>query len=162
MTTQLQTVLDALETSKHTELTWVQIDEAIAIVRGMMQAEPVAWICEKTSRGLQRTLEFWEPEAHATAKITPLYAAPVAPQAVPAWLPIESAPKDGRDILVYFKTAGIRQVSWCDSDGDPKGEYAIWHVDDNKHGPYPLRGYCSGDETHWMPLPAAPAVKDKA
>jgi len=75
---------------------------------------------------------------------------------IPTWQPIETAPKDGRDIIVYFKTAGIRQVSWCDEYGDPSGEYALWRVDDNKHGPYALRGYRPGDDTHWMPLPTPP------
>ena len=72
------------------------------------------------------------------------------------WQPIDTVPKDGRDILIHFKSVGIRQVSWCDEYGDPSGEYALWRVDDNKHGPYPLRGYCDGDETGWMPLPEPP------
>ena len=79
-----------------------------------------------------------------------------APAAVSGWEPIDSAPKDGTEILVHFKSVGVRQVSWCDECGDSKSEYALWRVDDNKHGPYPLRGYRNGDETGWMPLPPAP------
>jgi hypothetical protein len=62
----------------------------------------------------------------------------------PAWLPILSAPNDGREILVYFKTAA------------KNGNYAILHVDNNQHGQNPLRGYCSSDQTYWMELPAPP------
>ncbi len=63
------------------------------------------------------------------------------------WQPIETAPKDGTEILVYFETLGVKQVSWYDD---------LWAVDDGKHGPYFLRGYRDGDDTHWMPLPAGP------
>lgn len=78
--------------------------------------------------------------------------------AAPAWQPIESAPKDGTTVLVYFNRHGIgvQSVSWTDRDGGHTSEHAHWHVDDNKYGPYPLRGYAKQDATHWMPLPAAP------
>lgn len=71
------------------------------------------------------------------------------------WQPIETVPKDGSSILVYFKSAalGVQQVFWHDIHNLGDG---IWCVDDNKHGPYALRGYCDGDDTHWMPLPAPP------
>ena len=79
------------------------------------------------------------------------------------WQPIETAPKDGEHILVSFGTMGIWQVSWCApawAEHDDKDSW-IWCVDDNKHGPYALRGY--NDEgprapTHWMPLPAPPVA----
>lgn len=73
------------------------------------------------------------------------------------WRTIESAPRDGTEILVAFKSVGVRQVSWQDPYDD-SNEYAIWCVDDNKHGPYPLRGYSEGDDTAWMPLPAPPSA----
>lgn len=77
------------------------------------------------------------------------------------WQPIETALKNGSEILVYFKTIGVRQVSWCDDDGEPTGKYAIWRVNDNKHGLYQLRGYSEGDDTHWMPLPPPPTETPK-
>ena len=72
------------------------------------------------------------------------------------WQPIETAPKDGTSILVYFGTIGVRQVAWTEPS---YADWEIWCVDDNKHGPYALRGY--SDEgprapTHWMPLPPLP------
>ena len=72
------------------------------------------------------------------------------------WQPIETAPKDGTRILVNFH-GRVKEVFW----DDPYGEnmtFAIWCVDDDKHGPYPLRGYSEGDDTHWMPLPEPPST----
>ena len=65
------------------------------------------------------------------------------------WRPIESAPRDGTDILAYFqpikgRLSGVFQVAWING---------IWTTDDHKHGPYPMRRYCDGDDTHWAPLP---------
>lgn len=63
------------------------------------------------------------------------------------WQPIETAPKIGPDILVYCPH-GQYVVCWGG------GEYLDWwYVDDNKFGPYPLRGAAP---THWQPLPPPP------
>lgn len=77
------------------------------------------------------------------------------------WRPIETAPKDGRTILVHFVQHGWMTVLWTDHDGDSNSPYAHWHVDDHKHGPYSVRGYLVGDDTHWMPLPPAPSQLSK-
>jgi len=68
------------------------------------------------------------------------------------WQPIETAPKDGTEILVFvppstYTRGYVRSVQWRDHDID------FWHVEDNKHGPFPLRG---GSPTHWIPLPEPP------
>ena len=62
------------------------------------------------------------------------------------WRHIETAPKGGQAILV---TDGMDCycVEWDE-------EFDWWTVDDNKLGPFRLRGSAP---THWMPLPAAPA-----
>lgn len=71
------------------------------------------------------------------------------------WQPIETAPKDGTDILVTVGTGGrCHVVAWLDEHGEPSAEYGWWRVDDNKHGPYSLRG---ASPTHWMPLPDPPS-----
>lgn len=72
-----------------------------------------------------------------------------------AWQPIETAPRDGTPILVSFKNKGVFRVTWEDPWGDDP-DMAIWCVDDEKHGPYPLRGYVDGDDMGWMPLPTPP------
>ena len=65
------------------------------------------------------------------------------------WRHIETAPKDGQAILV---TDGMDCycVEWDE-------EFDWWTVDDNKLGPFRLRGSAP---THWMPLPAAPGPAD--
>jgi hypothetical protein len=77
------------------------------------------------------------------------------------WLPIETAPKDGTRILVAFKkrnlNGGVHAVSWGNLYGEATPESGVWCVDDQKHGPYPLRGYLDEDVIGWMPLPAAQA-----
>ena len=65
------------------------------------------------------------------------------------WQSIETAPKDGQAILV---TDGMDCycVEWDE-------EFDWWTVDDNKLGPFRLRG---SSPTHWIPLPAAPSPAD--
>lgn len=63
------------------------------------------------------------------------------------WLHFDTAPKDGTRILC-FAGGYIYAVEW---DVDE----SYWVVDDNKHGPFPLRGpYPS----FWMPTPDPPKV----
>jgi hypothetical protein len=77
------------------------------------------------------------------------------------WQPIETAPRDGTRILVSFGDMGVWQVSWTEPAYD---DWMIWCVDDNKHGPYALRGYAATGPrapTHWQPLPAPPTSETK-
>lgn len=74
----------------------------------------------------------------------------ITPSTPDGWQPIETAPRDGTVILVYFKRRGAKSVRW---------EEGVWHVDDHKHGPFPVRGYIDSDVTHWMPLPQPPKEK---
>lgn len=70
---------------------------------------------------------------------------------VPEWQPIETAPKDGTVVLL----AGCRKpvaAAWLEDEID------YWHVDDNKRGPFALRG---PGPTHWMPLPKPPAARSE-
>ena len=66
------------------------------------------------------------------------------------WQPIETAPKDGRWLIVFAEGATVPEVAkwgkikgetgWCDPDID---EFQpVWNV------------------THWMPLPAPPTQGD--
>jgi hypothetical protein len=162
---QLQIVLDALEIAE--DITSVEITEAIAIVKQMMQEVPVGTVVDPTYVQMDKQLP------HGT----PLYT---APQAVPAWLPISSAPKDGAVILGYcVHTAdpyftgerltdygarceglghvedGIHAILWEsareESDGWESPSYWIpagWvHNADFEQMANP---------THWVPLPAEP------
>lgn len=74
------------------------------------------------------------------------------------WMPIETAPKDGRDILGFVP-----------SDIFPEGKVVIlsWREDDNVHEfawlDHSYDDFSTGwastpyDPTHWMPLPAPPS-----
>ena len=81
---------------------------------------------------------------------------------VDPWQPIETAPQDGTRILVSFGTMGVWLVSWTEPSHD---DWEIWCTDDNKHGPYALRGYSDDGPrapTHWMPLPKPPGETTSA
>lgn len=113
---------------------------------------------------LVRTLAALEPHVQEAVKAygaacvrVAIRAAWRAAQPAPGvWQPIETAPKDGTTVVVYFKGLGPMTVAWEDPWGDGP-EAATWCVTDHKHGPYPVRGYRTGDDTHWRPLPEPPA-----
>ena len=77
---------------------------------------------------------------------TMLYAHPSPSEGMAGWQPIETAPKDGQAILV---TDGMDCycVEWDE-------EFDWWTVDDNKLGPFRLRGSAP---THWRELPPPPS-----
>lgn len=58
------------------------------------------------------------------------------------WKTIDSAPKDGRDILVYDRQRYITIVQWDEY-------YSKWVVSD-------YDAFTACDATHWMPLPEPP------
>lgn len=63
------------------------------------------------------------------------------------WQPIDTAPKDGTQILVwpYWSSRSPTQVYWRDLQRKP----GRWEITPSH--------YCAGaDPTHWMPLPAPP------
>ena len=64
----------------------------------------------------------------------------------PRWQPIDTAPKDGTDILVYVPTSGEQFVVY-------------WHKEEvwaHSITPTGAIGYC--EPTLWMPLPEPPKV----
>lgn len=79
------------------------------------------------------------------------------------WKPIDSAPKDGTEIIVFHPEAGVC-AAFCPGDG------FAWHCMD---GMNTVVGSKSGKSipamtsflkppTHWMPLPAAPGSTSSA
>ncbi len=57
------------------------------------------------------------------------------------WKPMDTAPQDGTELLLYQEDAGI-QVSWWGLDADTGSN-----------------GWYRFDPTHWMPLPEPPKAK---
>jgi len=77
------------------------------------------------------------------------------------WQPIETAPKDGTDIIVGFDCASvwIIHIAWY-RDGSPNTgcdgpeDIGWWSYVTNSVGQDMLTGHRT--PTHWMPLPAPP------
>ena len=96
----------------------------------------------------------------------PLTAAPAAPKPAEAWQPIETAPKDGRKlILAYLNGHGLqRTVMACwvtdeeaaETDADGVGLEAGWYECIDNWPDYTQVAIHEGEPSHWMPHPAAP------
>jgi hypothetical protein len=65
------------------------------------------------------------------------------------WQPIETAPKDGRKLLLWW--AGMSRVGRCAGVGAARDGGDWWQVPSLEFAP-------TGRPTHWMPLPAAPGI----
>jgi hypothetical protein len=59
----------------------------------------------------------------------------------PSWRPIETAPKDGREVLIFvggYYIGGVVVAEWREGSGWSDWDADLWNP------------------THWMPLPAPP------
>lgn len=65
------------------------------------------------------------------------------------WQPIETAPKDGTEILAFHKDGKTwHQVKWMPMNNGFMGYWGmIWHTGYRQY-------HC--DFSHWVPLPASP------
>ena len=99
-----------------------------------------------------------EPELAAPLCMCKPRAALSAPA---GWQPIETAPKDGSQFLIWTNRIGFAVVAHDQDHPMPTDLVPSGHhlkVDDGKHGPYSIRG---DYPTHWMPLPAAPSPQEQ-
>lgn len=95
-----------------------------------------------------------------------LAAVPKA-QPVQGWQTMDSAPKDEEVLIAYWRWRNsvstgsivVQSASQTQFHGD---DIWSWVVSDNKHGPFPIRGWSDGDMIGWMPLPAGPSSKETA
>ena len=71
------------------------------------------------------------------------------------WEPIETAPKDGRKIILWCDRFGLSIGSWRVDWGHSGDESPLWLRDD--YDDFSC-GYASTplDPTHWMPIPEGP------
>ena len=65
------------------------------------------------------------------------------------WQPIETAPKDGTWIMVYWPTMGIGQYP-----------FVVFWDEGWQPARYSDRDYGEAFPTHWMPLPPAPKKEE--
>lgn len=70
------------------------------------------------------------------------------------WRPIESAPKDGTTVLLYFPDRGSVCGSW-DKDEYARKPAPYWSRDTERI--FGVRETRANQPTHWMPLPEPPA-----
>ena len=69
------------------------------------------------------------------------------------WQPIETAPKDGGDLLLFCPARGAVRGSWnaCKYDSKPR---PYWTHDRERL--YGVKDTRADQPTHWMPLPKPP------
>ena len=97
-----------------------------------------------------RLLEFIETYATGEGRTIPLseaFAREIL-AAIPAWQPIETAPRDGTRFLAFspFGSQNMDIVSW-DGEADSWADFSgAWWPD--------------GDLSHWQPLPEPPKEKE--
>jgi len=72
------------------------------------------------------------------------------------WMPIETAPKDGTQILSFAEWEGITVCSWleCSEIWEEKNKYG-WA----KYYDTIQMSYETFEPTHWMPLPNTPTIE---
>lgn len=142
--------------------------------RPVQGGEPVAWIRYEWNKSGAKSLAFEKPaelpladEARGVV-YEPLFAALSSAPAREQWQPIETAPKDGRKLLLTYKnSSGLPRIvvgGWvtdeeaAETDEDGVGLEAGWYERIDNWGDYYQVSINEGEPTHWMPLPAAPGA----
>lgn len=70
------------------------------------------------------------------------------------WQPIETAPKDGSYVLLFFPVRGVMRGRW-NNDAYATKPRPYWRHDlEPLYGTREVRKY---QPTHWMPLPPPPS-----
>lgn len=95
-----------------------------------------------------------------SATVFPEEGQPVPPPVFGTWQPIETAPRDGSDIIVGFDTASvwIVHVAWWRDIKEwmewKEEDVGWWSYTNNSVTQEKLEDYRT--PTHWMPLPPLP------
>lgn len=119
--------------------------ELIAIVKGFLDCPEIA---ECAAEDKDPETDALERRARAVLDEA-ARPAPGGPKTREGWQPIETAPKDGRDFLVWNRENRVRKARWYERSSSDLGIslYEGDGVNSFKGGIQP---------THWMPLPAPP------
>ena len=85
-----------------------------------------------------------------------------------AWLPIATAPKTGRKVIVFYLNRNVKprtvMARWltdeqaAENDGDDVGLKGGWYECVDNWDDYTEVAIYEGEPTHWMPLPSAPGT----
>lgn len=145
---------------------WVhKLEKRVEFLESLLPAERAAvpdvdrmrnaldWIAENTvaSHAFDDSLRIIHNVARNALSGAALTAAPQPPEGarvVDGWQPIETAPKGGKDILIWNEASAMLQIAlWVPTMG-------CWLTDEDH--------YVDSDElSHWHPLPAAPTLAGK-
>lgn len=73
------------------------------------------------------------------------------------WRPIETAPKGEEVLIAYWRWRNSTSPGSVVVQSAMQTEYHgpgiwSWVVSDNKHGPFPIRGWSNGDMIGWRPI----------
>lgn len=151
---ELDTLLPMVQLNgeKPAQMVWLTRKDARAFSRAVLAKwgtpapvgeEPVAWAAtsedgDVEALGMNQSRRF----------DTPLYTHPPPPDGMAGWQPIETAPKDGREILGYTEEVGALVMYWDTMSQEQD------HWSDGMSISY-------WTPTHWMPLPAPPSSAQK-
>jgi hypothetical protein len=82
------------------------------------------------------------------------------------WQPIETAPKDGRKLILFYMNRNNKartvMATWvtdeeaAETDTDGVGLEAGWYESIDNWSDYSQVAIFEGEPTHWMPLPLPP------
>lgn len=108
-------------------------------------------------------------EAALLTAVEALSRAALAP-AVPQWMPIETAPKTGCKVILFYMNSNSKPrtvlARWltdeqaAETDADDVGLEGGWYECIDNWDDYCDVAIHEGEPTHWMPLPAAPSAKE--
>lgn len=147
---------------------WMPHEWVIAAIMSIAdaQSEPVAWQCRFVSEGadgwrkcsrehhelVQANPGVWP--GYETRAIYAVSTPPASEMRAGAWQPIETAPRDGSDVLLFEVYERLPVIGWwCEKK---KRWYATTEVYDTDGDACVIDKLCTEGVTHWMPLPAAP------
>ena len=93
----------------------------------------------------------------------------VQPVAPAGWKPIETAPKDGRKLILFYRNSNSKartvMAKWvtddeaAETDADGVGLEGGWYECIDNWDDYCQVAIHEGEPTHWMPLPATPSAE---
>ena len=115
------------------------IDNIMALHNAASHAAVQYALLAQVSLRSERSMQALEDRNEANEALR----AALAQQAEQGWQPIETAPKDGTDVIAGHPDGSIDVLSWLE-------------VKNNRQGWTDGEYFALSWPTHWMPLPAAP------
>lgn len=138
-------VIPTTEQSSGVELpepvTWLIERHAFSVSPHGQDAEGNSWLEEAHEPGEQGSFAVYTEQQVRALRAGVKDSLTVAPAVPQGWKPIESAPKDGSEILLMSQKGRVANGCWMTAN--------------NRCGAW-LWAYIKQEPTHWMPLPQLP------